>query len=60
MRPSRRRNVSLNEAILRGEEWGSIPADPLDDPERAATWNVITAQFRRFVDEELTEKQRPA
>jgi RNA polymerase sigma-70 factor (ECF subfamily) len=60
MRRSRWRDVSLDEAILQHEESPSTPTDPLDDPERAATQSTIMAQFRRFIDEELTEKQRTA
>lgn len=51
-------DVSLEEAIDR--HGGGIPADPLDDPERVASQRVIMAEFRRFVDEELTERQRTA
>lgn len=58
MRRRRWRNVSLEEAILRHEE--SAPADPSSDPERAAQQGAIVGQFRRFIDEELTERQRGA
>ena len=58
MRRSRWRDVSLDEVIDRGGE--SAPADSPDDPERAATQAAIMAQFRRFIDEELTKKQRMA
>jgi RNA polymerase sigma-70 factor, ECF subfamily len=58
MRRSRWRDVSLDEVIDRGGE--SAPADSPDDPERAASQAAIMAQFRRFIDEELTKKQRTA
>jgi RNA polymerase sigma-70 factor (ECF subfamily) len=60
MRRSRWRDVSLEEVIDRQEESVSASTDPLTDPERAATKGMILAQFRRFIDEELTEKQRTA
>jgi RNA polymerase sigma-70 factor (ECF subfamily) len=60
MRRSRWRDVSLEEVIVRREEGEFSQADPLDDPERAATRSAILAQFRRFIDEELTERQRTA
>ncbi len=60
MRRRRWRDVSLEEAILRHEESASVAADPLVDPERTATQRLIMGQFRRFIDEELTERQRRA
>ncbi len=60
MRRSRWRDVSLEEVIDRQGESVSTPTDPLTDPEQAATKGMILAQFRRFIDEELTEKQRTA
>jgi RNA polymerase sigma-70 factor, ECF subfamily len=57
-RRSRWRDVSLEEAIARRGE--SMPTDSLDDPERAATQAIVMAQFQRFIDEELTERQRTA
>jgi RNA polymerase sigma-70 factor (ECF subfamily) len=60
MRRSRWRDVSLDEMIDRQEESVSAPTDPLTDPEQAATKGMILAQFRRFIDDELTEKQRTA
>jgi RNA polymerase sigma-70 factor (ECF subfamily) len=58
MRRSRWRDVSLEEVISqRGE---SVSNDPLDDPEQAATQRMIMVQFRRFIDEELTDRQRTA
>jgi RNA polymerase sigma-70 factor, ECF subfamily len=60
MRRSRWRDVSLDEAILQHEKSPSTPTDLLDDPEQAATQSTIMAQFRRFIDEELTEKQATA
>jgi RNA polymerase sigma factor (sigma-70 family) len=58
MRRSRWRDVSLEEAISRPEE--GTPVDPQLDPERAATQTMIMAEFRRFIDEELTDRQRTA
>ena len=58
LRRSRSRDVSLEEVVARPEE--SAAADPQLDPERAATQNMIMAEFRRFIDEELTERQRTA
>jgi RNA polymerase sigma-70 factor (ECF subfamily) len=60
MRRSRWRDVSLDEAILQHQISPSAPADPLDDPERAVSQSTIMADFRRFIDEELTNKQRTA
>jgi RNA polymerase sigma-70 factor (ECF subfamily) len=58
MRRSRWRDISLEEVISRPEE--SAAADPQLDPERAATQTMIMAEFRRFIDEELTHRQRTA
>jgi RNA polymerase sigma-70 factor (ECF subfamily) len=58
MRRSRWRDVSLDEAIDRQGE--SAPTDSPDDPERAASQRTIMIDFRRFIDEELTNKQRTA
>ncbi len=58
MRRSRWRDVSLEEAMSQPEE--STPVDPQLDPERAATQTMIMAEFRRFIDEELTDRQRTA
>ena len=59
MRRSRWRDVSLEEVVMsRPEE--SAASDPQLDPERAATQTMIMAEFRRFIDEELTERQRTA
>src|ERR687898_62838 len=58
MRRSRWRNVSLDELISQPE--GSTAADPQLDPERAATQTMIMEKFRRFIDEELTDRQRTA
>ena len=55
MRRSRWRDVSLEEVIPRPEE--RMAADPRLDPERAATQTTIMAEFRRFIGEELTERQ---
>jgi RNA polymerase sigma-70 factor (ECF subfamily) len=60
MRRSRWRDVSLEEVIDRQGESVSTPTDPLTDPERAATKGMILAEFRRFIDEELTDRQRTA
>jgi RNA polymerase sigma-70 factor (ECF subfamily) len=58
MRRSRWRDVSLEEVISRPEEGASSDQDL--DPERAATQTMIMAEFRRFIDEELTDRQRTA
>ncbi|MGH3147771.1 MAG: RNA polymerase sigma factor [Rubrobacter sp.] len=58
MRRLRWRDVSLDDAILHQEH--AEPADLLADPEREATCRIMMAMFRRFIDEELTEKQRTA
>ena len=58
MRRSRWRDVSLEEAMTRHEE--STAGDVQLDPERAATRTMIMAEFRRFIDEELTDRQRAA
>ena len=58
MRRSRWRDVSLDEVISQPEEIAA--ADPQLDPERAATQTVIMEKFRRFIDEELTDRQRTA
>jgi RNA polymerase sigma-70 factor, ECF subfamily len=60
MRRSRWRDVSLDEMIDRQGESISTPSDPLTDPEQAATKGMILAEFRRFIDEELTDRQRTA
>ncbi len=58
IRRSRWRDVSLEEAMSRPQE--SAAVDPQTDPERAATQTMIMAEFRRFIDEELTDRQRTA
>jgi RNA polymerase sigma-70 factor (ECF subfamily) len=58
MRRSRWRDVSLDEVISQPE--GSTAADPQHDPELAATQTIIMEKFRRFIDEELTDRQRTA
>ena len=59
MRRHRWRDISLEEAIeRRGED--SSSEDWLADTERAATRTVIMAEFRRYIDEELSERQRRA
>jgi len=60
MRRHKWRDVSLEEAILGRKESVSMPADSLAGPEQVATQRTIMAEFRRFVDEELTDKQRKA
>jgi RNA polymerase sigma-70 factor (ECF subfamily) len=54
------RDVSLEEAILGHGESKIMAADLLTDPERAATQRMIMKEFRRFIDEELTDRQRRA
>jgi len=58
MRRSRWRDVSLDEVISQPE--GNTAADPQLDPEQAATQNMIMEKFRRFIDDELTDRQRTA
>jgi RNA polymerase sigma-70 factor (ECF subfamily) len=53
-------DVSLEEAILGHGESKIMAADLLADPERAATQRMIMKEFRRFIDEELTDRQRRA
>jgi RNA polymerase sigma-70 factor (ECF subfamily) len=60
MRRSRWRDASLEEVIDRQGESVSASTDPLTDPEQAATRGMILADFRRFIDEELTDRQRVA
>ena len=60
MRRSRWRDVSLEEAVVGREENEFSRADPLDDPEGTAVRMTLVMQFRRFIDEELTERQRTA
>jgi RNA polymerase sigma-70 factor (ECF subfamily) len=60
LRRRRWRDVSLEEAIHGREESVNTPADPLADPERAATQRTVMTEFRRFIDEELTDRQRRA
>ena len=60
MRRRKWRDVSLDEVIDRYEEAKSMPTASSDDPERAATQRMMLAQFWRFVDEELTDRQRRA
>ena len=60
MRRRKWRDVSLEETILRHEESETTPTDQLANPERVATQRVIMRQFRRFIDEELTDRQRKA
>jgi RNA polymerase sigma-70 factor (ECF subfamily) len=56
MRRLRWRDVSLDDAIRERAE----PVDALADPEREATRGMMMTAFRRFIDEELTERQRTA
>jgi RNA polymerase sigma-70 factor (ECF subfamily) len=60
MRRSRWRDVSLEEVIDRQGEGAIAPADPVMDPARATAQGMFLADFRRFIDEDLTEKQRLA
>jgi RNA polymerase sigma-70 factor, ECF subfamily len=56
MRHRRWRDVSLDEAIeRRGHD---VPAADLEDPEIEAARGMMMAAFGRFVEEELTERQR--
>lgn len=45
---------------LRLGESRSMPVDGLVNPEQGATGATMKAEFRRFIDEELTEKQSTA
>lgn len=56
MRHRRWRDVSLDEAIER--RGYDEPAADLEDPETEAARGMMMAAFGRFVEEELTEKQR--
>ena len=58
MRRSRWSDVSVDEVISQPE--GSTAADPQLDPERAATQTMIMEKCRRYIDEELTARQRTA
>jgi RNA polymerase sigma-70 factor, ECF subfamily len=60
MRRSRWRDFSLEEVIDRQGEGAVAPADPVMDTERATAKGMFLADFRRFIDEDLTEKQRLA
>ena len=60
MRRSRWRDVSLEGVIDRQGESVSTPTDPLTEPEQAATKGMILAELRRFIYEELTDRQRVA
>src|SRR5919199_737316 len=60
MRRRKWRDVSLEEATLRHGESKTMPIDPLPDPEQVATQRTIMTDFRRFIDEELTDRQRRA
>jgi RNA polymerase sigma factor (sigma-70 family) len=60
MRRRKWRDVSLEEASLRRNESVSMSVDSLADPEQVATQRTIMVEFRRLVDEELTDKQRRA
>ncbi|WP_166174214.1 RNA polymerase sigma factor [Rubrobacter tropicus] len=58
MRRLRWRDVSLEDAVERHVQ--AEPADALADPEREATCGMLMSQMRRYIDEELTERQRTA
>jgi len=60
MRRSRWRDVSLEDVIDRQGEGAVTPSEPVMDPERATAKSIVLADFRRFMDEDLTEKQRVA
>ena len=60
MRRRRWRDVSLDEASLQRNESVNMSVDSLAEPEQVATQRTIMVEFRRFVDEELTDKQRRA
>jgi RNA polymerase sigma-70 factor (ECF subfamily) len=58
MRRSRWRDVSLEDVLDR--QGDVAPSDPATDPERATAKSIMLANFRRLIDEALTEKQRVA
>ena len=60
MRRRRWRDVSLDEASLQRNQNVNMSVDSLAEPEQVATQRTIMVEFRRFVDEELTDKQRRA
>jgi RNA polymerase sigma-70 factor (ECF subfamily) len=60
MRRSRWRDVSLEDVIDRQGERAVAPSDAMTDPERATAKSMILADFRRYMEEDLTEKQRVA
>jgi RNA polymerase sigma-70 factor, ECF subfamily len=60
MRRSRWRDVSLEDVIDRQGEGALAPSDPIMDPERATAKSIMLADFRRYMEEDLTEKQRVA
>jgi RNA polymerase sigma-70 factor, ECF subfamily len=60
MRRSRWRDVSLEDVIDRQVEGALASSDPIMDPERATAKSIMLADFRRYMEEDLTEKQRVA
>jgi RNA polymerase sigma-70 factor, ECF subfamily len=60
MRRSRWRDVSLEDVIDRQGEGALASSDPIMDPERATAKSIMLADFRRYMEEDLTEKQRVA
>jgi RNA polymerase sigma-70 factor, ECF subfamily len=58
MRRSRWRDVSLEDVIDRQGEGALASSDPIMDPERATAKSFMLADFRRYMDEDLTDKQR--
>jgi RNA polymerase sigma-70 factor, ECF subfamily len=60
MRRSRWRDVSLEDVIDRQGERAVAPSDPVTDPEQATAKSMMLADFRRYMEEDLTEKQHIA
>jgi RNA polymerase sigma-70 factor, ECF subfamily len=60
MRRSRWRDVSLEDVIDRQGEGALASSDPIMDPERATAKSIMLADFQRYMEEDLTEKQRVA
>jgi RNA polymerase sigma-70 factor (ECF subfamily) len=63
LRRRRWRDVSLQDLIAQYDEGGFTPAaltDPAFSPEQRVTQRMLLAMVRRFIAEELTDRQRQA
>lgn len=60
LRRHRWQEISLDEMIYCPEANRNQPEDPLLDPEGTTAQRLIMSEFRRFIDEELTSRQRTA